>query len=130
MTTLFIRGRTLNISIVFITQSYFKVSKDARLIYTHFFIMKILNKRDIQQIALDHSSDIDVKDFIKIHKKYTAEPYIFLVNTTLPSKNPLRFRKKYLKQIYYKIMTTDDQIMIMILIEKLQNHQPYHQYEY
>ena len=97
MTTLFIRGRTLNTSIVFITQSYFKASKDARLIYTHFFIMKILNKRDIQQIALDHSSDIDVKDFIKIHKKYTAEPYIFLVNTTLPSKNPLRFRKKYLK---------------------------------
>ena len=47
--------------------------------------MKILNKRDIQQIALDHSSDTDVKDFIKIHKKCTAEPYIFLVNTTLPS---------------------------------------------
>ena len=47
--------------------------------------MKILNKRDIQQIALDHSSDIDVKDFIKIHKKFTAGPYIFLVNTTLPS---------------------------------------------
>ena len=51
-------------------------------------------KRELQQIALNHSSDIDFKDFIKIYKKCTAEPYSFLVNdTTLPSDNPLRFRK-------------------------------------
>ena len=56
--------------------------------------MKILNKREIQQIALNHSSDIDFKNFIKICKKCTAEPYSFLVNdTTLESDNPLRFRK-------------------------------------
>ena len=59
VTGLFIRGRILNISIVFITQSYFKVSKDVRLNSTHFFIMKISNKRDFQQIGLNHSSDID-----------------------------------------------------------------------
>ena len=90
---MFIRGRKVNISIVFITQSYFKVSKDVRLNSTHFFIMKILNKRELQQIALNHSSDIDFKDFMKIYKKCTKEPYSFLVNdTTLPSSDPLRFR--------------------------------------
>ena len=59
VTELFIRGRKLGISIVFITQSYFKVPKDVRLNSTHFFIMKIPNKRELQQIALNHSSDID-----------------------------------------------------------------------
>ena len=94
---LFIRGRKLNISIVFIMQSYFKVPKDVRLNSTHFFIMKIPNKRELQQIALNNSSDIDFKDFMKIYKKYTKEPYSFLVNdTTLPSNDPLRFRKNLL----------------------------------
>ena len=95
VTELFIRGRKLNISLVFITQSYFKVPKDVRLNTTHFFIMKILNKREqLQQIAISHSSDIDFKDFINIYKKCTDEPYSFLVSdTTLASDNPLRFRK-------------------------------------
>ena len=93
VTELFIRGRKLNISIVFITQSYFKVPKDVRLNSRHFFIMKILNKRELPQIALNHSSDIDFKDFMKIYKECTKEPYSFLVNdTTLQSDNPLRFR--------------------------------------
>ena len=91
---LLIRGRKLNISIVFITQSYFKVTKDVRLNSTHLFIMKIPNKGELRQIVLNHSSDIDFKDFMKIYKKYTKEPYSFLVNdTTLPSDDPLRFRK-------------------------------------
>ena len=55
VTELFIRGRKLDIFIVFITQSYFKVTKDVRLTITHFFIMGIPNKRDLQQIALNHS---------------------------------------------------------------------------
>ena len=97
VTELFIRGRKLNISIVFITQSYFKVPKDVRLNSTHFFIMKITNKRELQQTALNHSSDIDFKDFMQIYKKCTTEPYSFLVNdTTLPSGDPLRFRKNLL----------------------------------
>ena len=71
--------------------------KDVRLNTTHFFIMKIPNKRELQQIALNPSSDIDFKDFMKIFKTYTAKPYSFLVNdTTLPSSNPLRFRKNLL----------------------------------
>ena len=99
VTELFIRGRKLNISIVFITQSYFKVPKDVRLNSTRFFIMKIPNKRELQQIALNHSSDIDFKDFMNIYNKSTKEPYSFLVNdTTLPSDNPLRFRKNLLGQ--------------------------------
>ena len=66
VTELFIRGRKLNISIVFITHSYFKVSKDVRLNSTHSFIMKIPNKRGLHQAALNHSSDINFKDFMKI----------------------------------------------------------------
>ena len=94
VTDVFIGGTKLNISLVFITQSYFKVPKDVRLNSTHFFIMKILNKRVLQQIALNHSSEINSKYFIKIYKKCTAERYSFLVNdATLASDNPLRFRK-------------------------------------
>ena len=97
VTELFIRDRKRDISIVFITQSYFKVPKDVRLNPTHVYIMKIPNKRELQQIALNHSSDIDFKDFMKIYKKCTAEPYSFLVNDrTLPSNNHLRFRKSLL----------------------------------
>ena len=60
--------------------------------------MKIPNKRELQQIALNHSSDINFKDFINIYKKYAAEPHSFLVNDTiLPSNNPLRFRKNLLE---------------------------------
>ena len=91
---LFIRGRKLNISIVFITQLYFKVLKDFRLNSTHIFIIKIPNKRELPEIALNHSSNINSKDFFKIHKTCTAEPYSFLVNDAMvASDNPLRFRK-------------------------------------
>ena len=77
VTELFIRGKKLNISIIFITQLYFKVPKNVRLNSTHFFIMKIPSKRELQQIALNHSSDIDFKDFIKMYNNCTAEPYSF-----------------------------------------------------
>ena len=80
VTEWFIRGRKLNINIVFITKLCFKAPNDVRLNFTNVFIMKIANKREFQQIALNHSSDIKCKDFIKIYKKYTAEPYSFLVN--------------------------------------------------
>ena len=94
VTELFIRGRKLNISLAFITQSYFKVTKDVRLNTRHYFIAKIPNKRELQQIAINHSSDISTKDFENIYRECTAEPYSFLVNdTTLASDNPLRFRK-------------------------------------
>ena len=88
VTELFIRGTKLNISIVFITQSYFKVPKDVRLNSTHFFIMKIPNKRE-RQTALHLSLDIDI--------------FLFLGNdTTLPSDNPLRSRKNLLNKYIIK----------------------------
>ena len=97
VTELFIRGRKRNISIAFIPQSYFKMPKDVRLNSTHFLILKLPNKREHQQIALNHSSDIDFKEFMKIYKKCTAKPYSVLVNdTTLQSENPLKFRKNLL----------------------------------
>ena len=63
VTELFIRCRKL-ISLVFISQSYFKVPKDVRNNSTHFFIMKIPNERELQQVAINHSSDVNTKDFI------------------------------------------------------------------
>ena len=77
VTELFIRGRKLNISIVFITQSYFKVPKDVRLNSTHFFIMKIPSKRELQQIVLNHSLDIDFKDFMRIFKNTLRAIFFF-----------------------------------------------------
>ena len=77
VTELFITGRKLNISIFFINQSNFKVPKDVRLNSTHFFIIKVPNKRELQQTALNHSSDIEFKDFMKTFKKYTAENILF-----------------------------------------------------
>ena len=91
---LLIRCRKINISLVFITQSYFSVRKDVRLNSTHYLFMKINNKKELQNIAINHSADIDFKDFMKIYRECTKEPYSFLtIDTTLPSSNPLRFRK-------------------------------------
>ena len=77
-TELFNRGRKLNISLVFITQSYFAVPKNIRLNSTHYFIMKIQSKQELQQTAFNHSSDIDFKDFMNLYKKCTAKPCSFL----------------------------------------------------
>ena len=94
MEEMFIRCRKLNISLAFITQSYFSVPKDVRLNLTHYLIMKINNKRELQNIAINHSADIDYQDFIKIYRECTKEPYNFLtIDTTLPASDPLRFRK-------------------------------------
>ena len=90
---MFIVGRKLNISLVFITQLCFKVPKNVRLNTSHFFITKIPNKREPQKIAINDSSDISTKDFANIYRKCTDEPYSFFVNdTTIPPNNPLRFR--------------------------------------
>ena len=62
----FIRCRKLNISLVFITRSYFSIPKDVRLNSTHYLIMKINSKRELQNIAINHSADIDYNDFVKI----------------------------------------------------------------
>ena len=100
VTELFIRGRKLNISLVFITQSYFAVPKNIRLNSTHYFVMKIPIKREIQQIAFNRSSAIDFQNLMNLYKKCTEKPYSFLViDTTLASDNSSHFRKNLLETI-------------------------------
>ena len=92
---LFIRCRKLNISLIFITQSYFSVPKNVRLNSTHYLIVKINDKRELQNIAINRSADIDYQDFIKIYRGCTKELYNFLtIDTISPVRDPLRFRKK------------------------------------
>ena len=99
VTELFIRGRILNISLVFITQSYFDVPKNIRLNSIHYFIMKIQSKWELQQNICNRLSDIDFRDFLNLYKKWTAKSYSFLViNTTPSSDNPLRLRNNLLER--------------------------------
>ena len=96
VTELFIRGRKLNTSLVFITQSHFVVGKNTRLNSRHYFVIEIPSKREVQQIAFDHSSDIDFQVFIK----KVLQKHIFLViDITLGSDNHLRFRKNLAERI-------------------------------
>ena len=89
---LFIRCRKLNILLCFLNQSYFSVSKDLRLNCTHYIIFKLNNKRELENIAINHSADIDCKDFVKIYKDCAKEPYNFLnIDTTQPGDK--RFKK-------------------------------------
>ena len=94
VTELFVRGRKLNTSFVFITQSYFAVPKNIKLNSTHCFIMNIPNKWELQQIAFNHSSDNEFEVFMSLCKNCTAKPYSFLaIDATLASDNPSRFRR-------------------------------------
>ena len=83
---LFIRCRKVNISLVFITQSYFSVSKDVRLDSTHYLIMKIKNRKGLKNISINRSADIYYKDFMKIYRECTKEPYSFLTIDTITCK--------------------------------------------
>ena len=97
---LFIRCRKLNISLVFITQSSFRVPKDVRLNSTHYLIMKINNRRELRIITYNHSVDIDYNDFMKIYREYIKEPFNFLTtDARLPASNPLKFRKNLFESL-------------------------------
>ena len=91
---LFIMCRKINILLVFITQSYFSVPKDVRFYSSHYLIMKINNKGELQNIAINHSAGIDYNDFVKIYRECIREPFnFFTIDTTLPASDPLTFRK-------------------------------------
>ena len=93
VTELFIRDRKLNTSLVFIMQSYFALPKNIRLNSTQYFIVKIPNKRELQQVAFNHSSNIDFQDFMNLYKKCIPKLYLPLViDTTLASY--ITFQKK------------------------------------
>ena len=68
----------MNVSLVFITQSYFSVSKDVRLNLTHYLIMKINSNRELKNNAVNYSADIDYKDFVKIYRECTKKNIFFL----------------------------------------------------
>ena len=87
---------------MFITQSYFSVPEDVRLNSTHYLVMKLNNKRELQDIAINHSADIDYNDFMKIYRECINESYYFLtIDTMLPPSDPIRFRKNLFQS--YKI---------------------------
>ena len=88
-----IRCRKLNISIVFITQSYFRTLKDARLNRTHYILMKMGNKKELKSIAEKNSVHLDFKDFLKIYNFCTNEPYSFMMVDTR-SNARVTFKKK------------------------------------
>ena len=90
---IFIRCRKLNISIVFITQSYFRTPEDARLNSTHYILMKIGNKKELKSIAEENSGHLDVKDFLKIYNYCTRKPYSFMMVDTRPTAR-VTFKKK------------------------------------
>ena len=99
VTELFIRGRKLSISLVFITQSYFAVTKNIRLNSTHYLFTKISKKPELQHIAFNHSSDIDFREFLNLYKKCTTKPFFLVIDATLASDTPLRFRKNLVERI-------------------------------
>ena len=82
---LFYRARTINVSTVFITQSYFRALKDARLNSTHYILMKINNKKELKRIAEEKSGHLDYKDFLKMYNHCTKEPYLFMLIDTRPT---------------------------------------------
>ena len=91
---LFIRCRKLNISIVFITQSYFRTPKDTRLNSTHYILMKIGDKKELKSIAEENSGHLDFKEFLKIFNYCTREPYSFMMVDTRPTAR-VTFKKKF-----------------------------------
>ena len=91
---IFIRCRKVSISLAFITQFYFSVPKDVGLNSTHYLIMKINNRKELQNIAINHFTDIDYRYFMKIYRECTKEPFnVSTIDTTLPVSNPLKFEK-------------------------------------
>ena len=91
---LFYRGCKINISIVFITQSYFRALKDIRLNSTYYILMKISNKKELKKIAEEKSVYLDYKDFLKIYNYCTKEPYSFMLVDTRPTAS-VTFKKTF-----------------------------------
>ena len=92
---LFIRCRKLNISLCLLTRSYFIVPKGVRLNCTYYIIFKLNNKKELQNNAINHSADIEYRDFVKIYRDCTNEPYKFLpIDTAQPVDK--RFRKNFI----------------------------------
>ena len=120
---LFIRCRILNITLVFIMQSYFSVLKDVRLNSAHYLIMKIHNKRELQNIGINHSADIDSKDFVKIYRKlvYIAMPMYKLIEYSDNYSDTSGSQEVYrsLKEMNLQLIIL---IWLLIIITLILNH--------
>ena len=91
---LFYKARKINVSIVFITKSYFRALKDARLNSTHYILMKIGNKKELKRIAEEKSGHLDYKHFLKIYNYCTREPYSFMTIDTRPTAS-VTFKRNF-----------------------------------
>ena len=91
---LFFRGRKINVSVVFITQSYFRALKDARLNRMHYILMEINTKNELKKIAEEKSGHLDYKGFLKIYNYCTKEPYSFMLIDTRPAAS-VTFKKNF-----------------------------------
>ena len=96
---LFYRARKINVSIVFIMQSYFRALKDARLNSTHYILMKIGNKKELNCIAEEKSGNLDYKDFLKMYNYCASEPYSFMTIDARPIATMV-FRKNFTELPY------------------------------
>ena len=93
VTDLFVRGRKLNLSVIFITQSYFRTPKDIRINCTHYFLMGIPNKAELQKISYAHAPELDFRAFKELYRKNTTGPHdFFVIDATLPSSDPRKYR--------------------------------------
>ena len=102
---LFYRARKKNVSIVFITQSYFRALKDDRLNSTHYILMKIGNKKELKSIAEEKSGNLDYKDFLKMYNYCTKEPYSFMIIDARPTAT-IPFKRNFDEPLINDI--TDD----------------------
>ena len=99
---LFYRARKINVSIVFITQSYFRALKDARLNSTHYILMKIGNKKELKRIAEEKSGHLDYEDFLKIYNCCIIKPYSFMTIDTRPTAS-VAFKKNFKEPIDLRV---------------------------
>ena len=91
---LFYRARKINVSIVFITQSYFRALKDAGLNSTHYILMKIGNKKELKRIAEEKSGHLDYKDFLEMYNYCIKKPYSFMTIDARPTAT-IPFKKNF-----------------------------------
>ena len=104
---LFYRARKINVLIVFITQSYFRALKDARLNSMHYILMKIGNKKELKRIAEEKSGHLDYKDFLKIYNHCTKESYSFMLIDTRPTAT-IPFKKNFDEPLMNNIITKNE----------------------
>ena len=115
---LFYRARKINVSIVFITKSFFRALKDARLNSMHYILMEIGNKKELKSIAKEKSGHLDHKDFLKIYNYCKREPYSFMTIDARPTATVV-FRKNFTELPYKKLSKVIKLKFLMIKLKQI-----------